>query len=121
MNDSCSFNAGQSKIQTLETVAELLMVDPHEMHNRGVKVSNVNGILGHVVAEIVSCAVCCAGFHTTAGHPDCVTSRMMIPPTLRTVPFPLTSNSATKLPPQITSVSSSKPRCLRSSTNAALA
>ena len=99
MNDSRFFNASQSKIQTLEPVAELLMVDPHEMHHRGVKVANVDGILGHVVTEIVSCAVRCAGFHATAGHPDCVTSRMMIPSALGTVPFALTSDSATKLAP----------------------
>lgn len=96
MNDSRFLNAGKTKVQSLKTVTELFMVDPHEVHDRRVKISNMDGILGDVVAEIVGRSVRRAGLHAATSHPDCVTPRMMIPPALGTVPFALASNSTPK-------------------------
>ena len=97
MDDSRFLNAGETKIQSLEPVTELFVVDPHQVHDGGVKIPDMDGILGDVVAEIVGRAVRRARLDPAASHPDRVTPRVVIPSAFGAVPLPLPSNPAAKL------------------------
>ena len=76
--DNLAVHVGQPKSTALVPERQSLMIDTHQVQNRGVQIVDVDGIFYNVVAVGVSLAVSRPAFYSTAGHPDRKTSRMMI-------------------------------------------
>jgi hypothetical protein len=51
--DHMAFYVGQAEIATSIAISQTLMVKPHEVQNRGVKVMDVDFVFGGVVTVIV--------------------------------------------------------------------
>ena len=72
------------------------MIDAEKVQCGGVQILNVNGILGDVVAEVVGRSVGRSRLHSSAGHPDGETARMMVATCLGAVPFSLAGDATTE-------------------------
>ena len=72
------FHAGQANVQTTETVTEAGMVDAQTMQQGGVKISQVDGLLGNVVGEVVGATLFNAPFNAAACHPAGKAAAMMV-------------------------------------------
>ena len=68
----------QPEIAPLESVGQLLVVDPQQLQHRRVQIVNVDGILDDVVAEVVGAADGDAGARATAGEPHREGARMVV-------------------------------------------
>ena len=64
-----SVDVGQSKIATLVTVAKLFVINAHQVHDRCVKVVDVDFVANDVVAERIGFAVNDAWLDAGARHP----------------------------------------------------
>lgn len=76
-------NAGQTLIKSLILEVESFVVVAKLIHDGCVEVANVNGITDDIIAEVVSFAVDCAAFETTAGHPHGEAAWMMVAAVIR--------------------------------------
>ena len=54
------------------------MIDAQRVQNRGIQIVNVDGLVDHVVAEVVGFAVDLTALDTAAGHPHRVIARMVV-------------------------------------------
>src|ERR1043166_8281531 len=59
------------------------MVDAEEVKEGSLEIMNMDGILGHIVAQIVGGSVDSAGLHPCAGHPDGKAARVVIASVVR--------------------------------------
>ncbi len=109
---------GQAILPALITKGQPRVIDAAQMQQRGLHVVNMHRILGYVPSKVVGSSVRCTCLHTTASHPPAECSAEMIA-TFGCRRIALTERRATELTPQITKVSSSKPRSFRSFTRAA--
>ena len=73
-----SMYIGQTMVAALELVRQQTVVDTQQMQDRGVKIVDVDRILGDVVAEFVGGTVTCSRSNTTARYPDRKAARMMV-------------------------------------------
>ena len=71
-------NIRESVAAALVFEGESFMVYSKEMHNGGVEIVDVNGVLYNVVAQVIRFTVCEAWFYATASHPHSETSWVMI-------------------------------------------
>ena len=71
-------NTGQLLIKPLKLVGESLVIDSHAVEDRCIKVVDVHGIFGDVVAEVVGLSKGDATFDSTTCHPHAEISRMVI-------------------------------------------
>ena len=85
-----TLNIREAEVAAGITISEALMINAHEVEDRGVKVVGADGILYRREAELVGAAMHRAALDAATGHPD------------------------------TESVSSSMPRCLRSLSSAAI-
>ena len=106
------------KSRPWKLIGQLGVVEAQEMQNRGVQIVYVHAILDHVEAELIGIAQRQAGLDAAAGQPHREGVGMMV---AAVVPPPWTIGVRPNSPPQITSVSSSMPRCFKSLTSAAQA
>lgn len=65
-----SGDVGQSKVATLETVGQPLMIDPEQVQHGGVQIVHVDFVLDRGVAKFIRGAVCLARLDASAGHPQ---------------------------------------------------
>lgn len=71
-------DVGQPEATPLVFVRQSLVIDSHQVQNRGIEVVDVDAIFDHIVAEFVGRSVADAWLDTTAGHPGGETSRMVV-------------------------------------------
>lgn len=69
VDDLSGVYAGELLVESLILEGELVMVDPELMEDRGVEITDVDGIVGDVVGEVIGFAVGLAAFNTASGHP----------------------------------------------------
>lgn len=70
---------GEAHIQSLVLERKSLMVDSQQVENRCVEISNVDGFLDDVVAEVVGRSMHGAATDAAACHPDAEASWVVIP------------------------------------------
>src|SRR6185437_15824099 len=73
-----SKNIGEPIIATAVTVGQFLVVDAHQVKDRGVQVMDVDLVLNGVPAEFIGGAMHDAAFHTAAREPHGEPERMML-------------------------------------------
>ncbi len=76
--DDMSADVGEAETAALVFVNELLVVDAHEVHERGLEVMHMYGVFDDVVAEVVGLAIAEAGFYACSGHPHAETAWVMV-------------------------------------------
>ena len=67
--DDVAFDVGQAEIAAGVAVRELLVVEAHEMQDRGVQVVDVDAVFDGFEAELVGRAVDVSAADAAAGHP----------------------------------------------------
>ena len=65
-----AMHIGQPVVSSLKKVSQLFVVDAELVEDGGVKIVDVDGVFGDVVAEFVRSSVGDAGLDASAGHPD---------------------------------------------------
>lgn len=90
-------DTGEFLIQPEKRERKPSVVDTQLVQDRGIEVPNMNGILNHVVAEVISRAVRDAAFDSAAGHPRGEAARMMIAAIVTFSQLTLTKSRPTKL------------------------
>ena len=68
----------QSKLTTLESIRQLLVVDAEQVKNRGMEIMDVNPVLSDVVTEVVSDSITHPGLNAAPCHPDAETIWMVV-------------------------------------------
>jgi hypothetical protein len=68
----------QAEIATLVPESQSFVIDTELIQNRRIQIVNVDGILDHVVTEIVGFPVNDATFDTSTSHPFRITPRVVI-------------------------------------------
>ena len=53
----CLFDPRQTEVEPLESVGEATMIDPQQMQERGVEISDMDRLFAGCVAELISSAV----------------------------------------------------------------
>jgi len=94
--DARGIDAGEFVVESLKAVAEFFVINAEEMQGRCMQISDVDGILGNVVTEVVGCPESGAGFDSAPGHPDREAAGMMVPAGLGTVPLSLSGNASSE-------------------------
>lgn len=97
MHDVGGLDASQLEVQALKSVGEPLVIDPQQMHRRGMQIPDVNGMVHGVVAELVRPAVAETRLDSRSCHPDRKASRMVISSSVGSVPIALPGNAPPKL------------------------
>ena len=64
-------------------IRQTLVVDAHEMHQRGLDVVNVDFVFDNVVSVIVGCSVARSSFHTCTRHPKRETTWVVVAAKIR--------------------------------------
>ena len=113
-------NVGQAEVAALVAVGEPLVVDAQQVQHRGVQVVDVDEVVDGVVAELVGRAVGDARLECRR-RPATSRSRGCGGRGRRLPLLPWAIGVRPNSPPQMTSVSSSMPRCFRSVISAAVA
>ena len=113
--DDASENIGQAVTPPLMFVDQPLVIDAQQVQKRGLQVVHVDAVADNVVTVGIGLAMDGARLDAAAGHPQRETARVVVSAETRRRELALRPNS----PPQMTSVSSSMPRRLRSRINAA--
>ena len=114
-----SGHIGQAITSALKLESKALVIDAQQVHDGGLVIVNMYRIFDDVVAKIIRFAVGKPFFHPSASHPDGVAARMVVSPIIVGGQFALGITAPAKFSTQITRVSSSSPRCLRSKISAA--
>ena len=63
------FNSRKALVQPLILKGELIVIDAQLVQNRGIHVTNVNGVLDDIVAVVISLTVFEPALYSGAGHP----------------------------------------------------
>ena len=61
---------GQAEVSTRVSIGQLLMVEAHEVQDRGVQIVNVDSVFDGGQSKLIGRAVAESAFDTAAGHPD---------------------------------------------------
>ena len=69
VNDPGWFDSSQALVQALELECETLVVDAQLVQHGGVQVSDCDGIVDHVVAEVVRLTIHHSALDAASGHP----------------------------------------------------
>ena len=88
---------GEPEITALGPEGQPFMIDAEAMENRGVEVVDVNAVVHEVVGEVVGLTENEPALHTTAGHPQRETARVMIAPEALLAQFALAITRAPEL------------------------
>ena len=107
--DDAAGDVGQAEVAARVAVGQPLVVEAEEVQERGVQVVVVDLVFYRGEAELVGLAVGDAAFDAAAGEPDRVAFGVVV-----AAVGALGVGRAAELAPQNTSVSSSRPRDLRS-------
>ena len=73
-----SVDVGQTEVAALVAVGHPFVVDAHLVQDCRVEIVDVDRVLLHVVAEIIRLAMDDPRLDAAAGHPFCVTARVVI-------------------------------------------
>lgn len=73
-----TMHVGQAEVSTAVAVGQSLVVQAHQVQDRGVEIVNVDGILGGHVAELVGVAVGEPTLHAASREPHREASAVMI-------------------------------------------
>ena len=111
---------GQPEIAPVATEGQSGVVESEQPENGGMRVVDMHPVLRDLQSQFIGGSVGETAPSPAAGHPDRETFRVVIPSRIRPH-FARGGGRATKLPPQITSVESSRPRDFGSEINAAAA
>ena len=95
MNDF-AVHVGQSKVASLITVGQLLMINSEQMKNGGLQVMHVDGVLHDVHAIVIGLSIAEPGLYSATGQPVSEAIRVMITPVTGTRQFPLAINRTPK-------------------------
>ena len=98
-DDLGPFDACQPLVESLELDGESFVINPQTMQQSCVQIINVDGILYHVVAEVVGFPIDLASLDTTARHPHAEVSRVVIPTIVVLGQGSLRIDGSTKLTP----------------------
>ena len=88
----------ESEPAALKFERKAFVVHAEQMHEGGLEIVDVYGIFNNIVPKIVCFAVRYAGSDTAAGHPDGITSRVVVPPKIIVRQLALTVIGASKFP-----------------------
>ena len=69
----------QAESSPLVFVGQSFMIDSHQMHQRSLKIMDVNWIGGDVVAKVISRAVAVPSFYPSTSHVERKAPWVMIP------------------------------------------
>ena len=94
--DHFPVDVSQAEIAAFEPIGQPLVIDAEAVHDRCLKIVNVDAIFYHVVAVVVGATVIKTRLDAAPGHPDAKTSRMVIAAILLSA-IVLTVGSAAKL------------------------
>jgi hypothetical protein len=72
------FHAGQALVEALIAKGKAGVVDTHAVHNRGVEIIHMAGVLCDVVTEIVRGSEDRSSANPAPGHPHAEVSRMVV-------------------------------------------
>src|SRR5437868_6295871 len=75
--DHIAVDVGEPKVTALEAVGEAFVIEPQAMEDGGVEIVNVDGILRHVVTELVGFPIGDPRLDPASGHPDGVIATVM--------------------------------------------
>lgn len=109
----------QPEVAALEAVDEAGVVDAEAVEGGGLEVVDVDRVFDDVVAVVVGFAVGDARLDAAAGHPEGEAAAVVVAAVVGLGEGPLGVDGAAELAPQMTSVSSSRPRSFRSLMRAA--
>jgi len=82
-DDAGWFDAGELLVEALVIEGELVVINSQLVKDGGVKVADVDGILGDVVAEVIGLAVNLSAFDAATGHPHREGTRVVIATVIR--------------------------------------
>lgn len=77
-HDLCRVHPRESKVKSLETIAELVVIQAEQMKDGGVKVMHRDGITRDMPGEIIRLTMNLPTFDTAASHPQTEGARMMV-------------------------------------------
>ena len=109
-------NVGQAAVDAVVAKGEPFVVDAHQVQDGGVQIVTVGPALDGLVAELIALAVADAPLDAGAGQPGDERAAVVVAAGRRPGVNGIRPNSVV----QISSVSSSRPRCLRSVNSAAI-
>ena len=90
-------NVGQSVVSALKLIDELLVVDSEQVHDGGIQVVNVHGVLRNVVAVVIRCPKREAFLDSGSGQKYGEATGMVIPAVIGSSKFALRINRSSKL------------------------
>ena len=67
--DDTTVDIRESKVPTGMAISEPFMIEAHDVENRGVKIVNMDGVLDHLVADVVRLTVNDSGPDAAAREP----------------------------------------------------
>lgn len=76
-------HAGELLIQSLVFESEVIVIESQLVEKRCVKIADMDGVLGDVVAEVIGIAVDQTAFDTATGHPHCEGTWMVVATVVR--------------------------------------
>ena len=81
--DDLAVHISQAEIASLMPECQLLVINAQAMQDRGIKIMDMNRILGHVIAKIIGLAINDSRLNTATRHPLGVTTGVMIASVIR--------------------------------------
>lgn len=78
--DDLTMNIGETKIPSLKTIGQSLVIQSQPMENGGVKVMNVNLVRDDMKTKIIGVTKCDAWLDTSSRHVDAKCLRVVIAP-----------------------------------------
>ena len=119
--DHLTVDVGQTEITPGVAVGETLVVESEQVQEGGVQVMNAGRLLDRLETEVIGRSVSDPAANSTPSQPDAEPVMVVVPAKLRfAVAAEFHRWSAADSPPQMISVSSNIPRCLRSDISAAI-
>jgi hypothetical protein len=76
--DDATGDVGEAEFSSLNAIRQPLVVDPHEMQNRRVQVTDLDGMFDGLKSQVVGGAVGDSRFDAAAGQPKRSSERMVI-------------------------------------------
>lgn len=76
--DEFAVDVGEAHVAAAEAVSELGVIDPHQVHHRGVQVVHGALVFDRLIAVFVGCPGDDAPLHAAARHPEAETERVVI-------------------------------------------
>ena len=110
-SDDFASNDGKATLKAIMVVGEALMVEAEQVQHCGVEVVDMNLVDGGLVPDLVGLPVGDTSLHAAASQPCSEAMRVVVPAGFGGF---LGDRQTPELPPQMTRVSSSRPRWSRS-------